>query len=819
MVVFLLWLLVYVLAAWRDRRRGSEWRKDALAAGLLGLACVGYFWRILFGDSFMPADGGDLVSFLLPTYRFAAESLRAGEWPLWNPHLYSGAPQVADIQAGFLYPVNLLLFLLFPSFGVQAMEGLSVLHWWWAGLGMFVFVRSLRWGQETDREDGTRTRIGRAAALAAGLAFAFSDPFWVHFGNLNYIAVASWLPWVMACFVRALDAQPSTQRSVSSGLGWAAGGGVLLGVATLAGHIQATLFIGLAVTLYGLFWLVFEARDADNREQAKGAVIRVLVSVGTLVAVACLIAAPVLLPAIQLAQLTARAGWAYREAVGYSLAPPQWIGLLVPGFFGRGPQLHWGLWPRVEAGYLGIFPLVLAFLAVFTRRNRTTWTLLGISGVSFVLALGIYSLPHGWLSLLPGFNLLRAPARLVLLTDFGLAALAGIGLHVLLSPLADSEAWKALTRLSDGLGWAAKVLLAIVVPLTFGALLLAQDKDPTVYLHVSVAAIAILLFVAFVLASWGLIAGRRAGWAKPRTLAALALILIFLDLASTSAYEDVSDLDPSAGFDHPEITAFLAQETEPFRIDGRTDIDTVWQPNTALMVGLDDVWGLVNPSMLSAYERYWEGMGSRSSALYDFLNAKYILGKKDVVLDWDKFELAFDGDPDLNVYRNRNALPRATLVHNAQVVSDAEQALNAVRDPAFDPASQVVIEAEGASLPALTAAAGKETVRWVARSNNELSLEVTTTAPGYLVLSEVWYPGWVAEAEIDGRIERQPVLRANTTFRAIPLWESGTYQVRLRFAPKGWSVGVIASLATLLLLGAWGLIAWRRHRARTAPRQ
>ena len=74
---------------------------------------------------------------------------------------------------------------------------------------MFVFVRSLRWGQETDREDATRTRIGRAAALAAGLAFAFSDPFWVHFGNLNYIAVASWLPWVMAV---------SCERSIHSPL-------------------------------------------------------------------------------------------------------------------------------------------------------------------------------------------------------------------------------------------------------------------------------------------------------------------------------------------------------------------------------------------------------------------------------------------------------------------------------------------------------------------------------------------------------------------------------------------------------------------------
>jgi hypothetical protein len=859
LIVLILFLLAYALAHWLHRRRRFDARKDVLAAGLLALACIGYFWRVIFGDSFMPADGGDLISFLWPTYRFAAESLRAGDWPLWNLHLYSGAPHVADIQAGFLYPPNLALFLAVPDFGVRAMEGMSILHLWWAGLGMYVLLRSLRApggakqhanghgdasaapsaasGQALSmtRTDEARGYVGRPAALAAGIAFAFSDPFWVHFGNLNLNAVASWLPWVVACYARALEGSQvgkETSRQVDKQTGeeitghrspitdhrmlaWSAIGGLLLGVATLAGHIQSTLFIGVTVALYGLFWLFFELQEPGVA--ARWAVLRLVGNTALLAAVGVLIAAPALLPAIQLAQYTARAAWSYQETVGYSLSPAQWIGLVVPGFFGRGPQLHWGLWPRVEVGYIGILPLALAVLAILGRRNRHTWTFLGIAAVGFLLALGIYSIPHGWLSLLPGFDLLRAPGRFVLLLSFGLAALAGVGLQVLLSPVGDSEAWKALTRLSSGLGWISKAAAVVVVPLVFAALLLTQDRDPTVYLRVGVAAIAVLLAVALLWASWALVAARRAGWVRPRTVAALAIALIFLDLASTGAYNDLGDNDPTGTFDQPAIVAFLqqAEDGEPFRIDARTGVDQLWQPNTALLYYLDDVWGGDNPSLFAPYERYWEGMGSRSSRLYDFLNARYLLGSKDVELDWDKFELAFDGDPNLNVYHNRTALPRAFVVHDASVASGAdagEQAWAAVQDPAFDPAVQVVIEPDDAQLPVTAPAAGPETVRWLERSNNELVLEVTATTPGYLVLSEVWYPGWQAEVEIDDRVEDQPVLRANSAFRAVPLWETGTQVVRLRFAPPLWRIGLLASGLTLLVLAGVGVMLLRRSK-------
>ena len=90
----MIWLLLMRFVAdrlgatWLAFHRGglkSPWHLDVVALGLLALATLGFFWRVVSGQNWMPADGGDLVSFLFPTYRFAAATLRDGAWPLWNP--------------------------------------------------------------------------------------------------------------------------------------------------------------------------------------------------------------------------------------------------------------------------------------------------------------------------------------------------------------------------------------------------------------------------------------------------------------------------------------------------------------------------------------------------------------------------------------------------------------------------------------------------------------------------------------------------------------------------------------------------------------
>jgi hypothetical protein len=751
---------------------------DVAALALLALATLGFFWRVATGQNWMPADGGDLVSFLYPAYRFAAATLHSGAWPLWNPTLYVGAPHVADIQAGFLYPPNLLLFLLLPNFPYAALQWLSMGHIWFAGAGMYLLLRR-----------GHHLR--RSAALAGALAFMFSDGFLIHFGNLNFIAVAAWAPWVFWAF--------RPQR-----LSRAALAGVLLAVGTLAGHIQATLFILLALAIYTALWLWLR-RDEANPGRT------VLMAVGALAmttAVTSLLAAPVLLPGFELAQYTDRATWNYQAAAGYSLAPAQWIGLLVPNFFGRGPQYHWGAWPRVEAGYLGILPLFLAALAIGLRRDRQTWAWFGLAAVTFVLALGTYAIPHGWLTLVPGFGQLRAPARLVLMTDFGLAALAAIGLDAALGPLTE-YARAAVNRVFRGAGYATGITLGIIAPLAYLGLVFVQNQDPAVVSRVSIIVISLMLFAGLLGASLFWLAALRGGWGRADTLAWAAAVLILLDLASTGAYQDVGNEDPSQGFQHPALANFLAGQPGPFRIDTRTDINQIWEPDTATFYGLEDVGGIDNPLLLADVHRYWEGLGSRSSRLYDLLGVRYVIGRKDVTLDFKKFTPVFEGDPALNVYENRQALPRAMFVTQVQPAADHEAAWAAIHQDGFEPTASAVVE--NAPTQPLT---GPGQITRVSTAPNQLSVDVTAGAPALLLVSQVWYPGW--QVRIDGVSQGQP-LRTDYLFQGVVV-PAGTHHIELTFSPSSWRVGwVLAALAAVGLVAC--AILQRRAVRRTAYRR
>src|SRR5207248_212770 len=48
---------------------------------------------------------------------------------------------------------------------------------------------------------------------------------------------------------------------------------------------------------------------------------------------------------------------------------------------------------------------------------------------------------------------------------------------------------------------------------------------------------------------------------------------------------------------------------------------------------------------------------------------------------------------DVKIYRNQQALPNVFLVHQAKRAQNGEEALTAISDPSFDPASSAIVEA------------------------------------------------------------------------------------------------------------------------------
>jgi hypothetical protein len=213
---------------------------------------------------------------------------------------------------------------------------------------------------------------------------------------------------------------------------------------------------------------------------------------------------------------------------------------------------------------------------------------------------------------------------------------------------------------------------------------------------------------------------------------------------------------------------------------------------------------VANPLALADAARYWENLGSRSSRLYDLLNIRYVIAKKDVTLDWDKFALAFDGDPQLNVYENRRTLPRALFASKIQPAASHEDAWNAIHAPDFDPAMTAVVEGASASTLASTSSGQ---VTEIASAPNRLTVKVNADGPALLVLSQLWYPGW--QVTVDGRAQGAP-LQTDYLFQGVAL-EAGSHTVDLRFTSPLWRLGwVLAGVAVVILLVSSLLVALRR---------
>jgi hypothetical protein len=526
-------------------------------------------------------------------------------------------------------------------------------------------------------------------------------------------------------------------------------------------------------------------------------------------AVAVGLSALVLLPALEYTRLSPRAALPYREAARYSLVPALLGEMFVPALFSsREPSLYWGVWDRVAAGYLGILPLLLAGLAMLLRRGRRVRLFAVLAAAAFLLALGGESVFHGWVYwLLPGFGQLRAPARFVLLLDFALASLAAIGLDRLLGPLGP-RARLLFGRVWRGLLWFGGAAALIGGAWAYLVIYQAQDRDPTLFWRVSAAGSGVIFALLMLGAGLAWLSARRSGRLRRRKLAWLAVGLIFVDLASLGAYTDLGDQPPTAGYDHPRVVDFLADDPSFFRIDSRTDVGRVWQPDLALLAGLYDVGGVDNPLVIADVSRYWEGTGGRSTALYDFVGVRYLIGGKEIDLDWNKFSLAFDGDPTVNVYRNETALPRAFVVHRAVVAADHGDAWDLVHRVGFDPAATVVLEG-GQSLDVQPGDAAR--VQVVRYALNSLEISVDSPVEGYLVLSDPFYPGW--QAEVDG--QPASLLRANYAFRAVAV-PAGSHRVTMAFRSGSWFLGLGITLATLLVLVVLAVVALVRRRRRDA---
>jgi hypothetical protein len=424
--------------------------RDLFAVAALLTLTLTFFWKIAFTNLILV--GLDVFTYFYPYKAYAAEIVRQGRLPLWNPYLFMGVPFLANAQTALFYPLNFPLYWL----PVPKMVSTSImLHVFLAGLFAYLYTR-LSLG------------LGRWAAWLAALVFALSGFVGAQVEHVNQLNCSIWLPLLFLLFdrargqpsqglrpdvnVRAERAKPYGLKSSPEGaLSFQHGGsapcyasqgrlylllaGLVVGLQFTAGHTQSSYITLFALGVYALFPPLWNNELAgfsgQKWRELRGKLGRSLLVYLLIVVIGLALAAVQLLPTLELSQLSVRGGGLpYREAASFSLKPRLLLLSLLPTFGGEEVFSEY-------VAYLGIVALALALVgALFQRRNPARPLLIFLTALGLFLGLGAYNPFYFVLyKLVPGFDLFRAPARWLYLYTFGGAMLAGLGADFLSCPL------------------------------------------------------------------------------------------------------------------------------------------------------------------------------------------------------------------------------------------------------------------------------------------------------------------------------------------------------------------------------------------------
>ncbi|MCB0199385.1 MAG: YfhO family protein [Anaerolineae bacterium] len=360
------------------RRLLSRHGRDLLALTTIALAVSLFHARGLKpGYTFLPVDLvqtlipwqqqpevqlqnpliGDPLSQFYPFLSFAIASLKAGQWPLWNPFIFLGHPALADPLAQTFYPIFSLIGVITGA--ARAIVVGLWLHAVLAGGLMYGFLRSLR--------------CGRLPALLGALTYVLSGYMVTWFETLFWTSTLAWLPGVLWA------AEMAIQRRRFRAVGLA---GLAFGLALLAGQFQFAFAFAAFLALYLL------GRGLELRGSAPHALLWSATTFGLTVATGVLVASIQLAPFLEYLPQTNR-------APGSSFDPlpaEQLFTLVVPNFFGNPATIRdfWGGLNYSEGTiYVGLVALLLAVMAPFVSRRRFLAAyLLGIAVLIMYFAVG-----------------------------------------------------------------------------------------------------------------------------------------------------------------------------------------------------------------------------------------------------------------------------------------------------------------------------------------------------------------------------------------------------------------------------------------------
>jgi prepilin-type N-terminal cleavage/methylation domain-containing protein len=747
----------------------------------------------------------DLTFFFWSRHLWFRHTLLSGVLPSWDPHVAGGQSAIPDALNQGLMPITVAIRLLpsdLVSFNLWVALPLPL-----AALGMYAFLRLTN---------------SQAAAAVGAITFGLSGPIVSMLNAPNLAWSVAIMPYVMLATARVIGA-PSART-----------------LATLATIAALQALCGEPVTLAAtaVMAVAFAGWTGIPRSENRRYRLRALTWTAAGLTLGALLASVQLWPTIIAGLRAHRGNMAMPDF--WSLHPIGTLEVITPHLFGNYynayladmpwmSPLNSGREPFYYSIYLGPIALALAVagLVVQPRRNMG-WAL--IAGLFLIAAMGGYTPVYPAVRrLLPPLTYFRFPVKYLVVTTFATAVLAADGW----ARLSDLSMRARIRRVAAGC-----VVAAVVLGIGIGVALAAPEASERALAAVArrvavdpLSGAAFLLRVgpalaaraaAIFLAAAGLFAIAIAPSSRARTASFLVIVAMAADLAITNRplnlTTPLTKLTPPAwylalageqrvyiggrvrGFmntNDPDASRQWEIPVEKTAIEGRMELNAElpmapsgWRVREALSYDLPVLWPAEYEALVRRFETATAG---ERDAFLRRAGVRWCVLPKDSrpglqpiteVPHWK-----------MSVFDCHPTATRVFLTSTVHEGHDAVWQQNALFDTsAPDEELRVAKAPPVAGAPGLPAPGS---VRIAVDGANELEIDASLAADGFVVLRDSYDPAWTVD--VDGA--RAEIARANGVYRAVHV-PPGHHVIRFRFRPRDLLVGLtLSSMTALLLIG------------------
>lgn len=790
----------------------------------------------LFHDSmFSPSKliyGTDLLAGNVFFRHFFAEFFKShGSWPLWDPYIHGGMPFVDGMHGDIFYIPSFFFYLLFGIF--YAWGVVISFHVFFAGFFMYLFLKDLN--------------IRGMVAFLGGLLYMMAPLFisLVYAGHNGKMFVITLTPLIFFIFNRATTRGKLIYYILLS---------FVIFLVMTTPHMQLAYFLFMMLGVFFIMTTIQRWRK-DSVSPLKPAVLFIT----TVILGMMLSLMQFLTPYQYLQNYSMRAlrsgDKGYEFSTSWAMNFEEVAADFFPEFCGdniTGQQpTYWGRNHfKLNSEHFSIIAIFLSILGVGLWRRRGKWFFLGTVIVTLIYALGANTPLFKLFYFIPGIKSFRAPSLIAFLTGFSVITLGAMGLESFLKSKKDDKkmkkTWKIYTYVT--IGYSLTVFLLLILQMGFFKIWFAlfgytpeHNKMESLRLGMDRITIGALISLAIVLILYALLKFYLDRKIKPSIIVIILATITFIYMWSFNSRYIIT-IDPKPHYAKTAIVDFLRakQAEEPFRVfvlpqtlrdyylayhgieelsvsqlhgnhlatfekfirkRGRLDVSSV--DDFFKIVRLLERYGLIyQPSikMLSS--------NSVQQAIYSMLRTRFIywsardlLNIKYVLSNWQLSPTRFKKIKTFGkviVYENLTVLPRAFPVYRYTVIPDEEDILVTLSDTTFDYRKQIIFQ----DMPDIAPPVYDDTLQWPvvpARvydiENYSFKVDVEMLADGFLFLSENYYPAW--KTYENGHL--LPTLKANLTFRAIPL-KKGFHTVECKFENKTYSAAFFISKLTLIFL-------------------